>query len=87
MKKRKIDTMQEFEQIVNYYLDNDLPFSLLEEEYDLSLKQRGFMLNRVLDYSGRVDELQSFFEGDINDARNIAGHHFRQRCTQDRNTQ
>lgn len=68
MKKRKIDTMQEFEQIVNYYLDNDLPFSLLEEEYDLSLKQRGFMLNRVLDYSGRVDELQSFFEGDINDA-------------------
>lgn len=68
MKKRKIDTMLEFEQIINYYLDNDLPFSLLEEEYDLSLKQRGFMLNRILDYSGVVEELQKNIDGDINDA-------------------
>lgn len=67
MKKRKIDTMLEFEQIINYYLDNDLPFSLLEEEYDLSLKQRGFMLNRVLDYSSRIEKLQENIEGDISE--------------------
>lgn len=68
MKKRKIETMLEFEQLINYYLDNDLPFSLLEEEYDLSLRQRGLMLNRILDYSGTVEELQNNIDGEITDS-------------------
>ncbi len=68
MEKRKVETMLEFEQLINYYLSNDLPFSLLEEEYELSLKQRGFMLNRILDYAGKLDELEDTFTSDISDA-------------------
>lgn len=83
MKKRKIDTMLEFEQIINYYLANDLPFSLLEEEYDLTLKQRDFMLNRILDYSSRVDELSENIEGNISDAYLNLPHHIEEKTPLD----
>lgn len=61
MKKRKIETMLEFEKIVNYYFLNDLPFSLLEEYYELSNKQRGFIVNRVIDYDGRMGQLNDSY--------------------------
>lgn len=47
--------MLEFESVLNYYLTNDIPLVLFDDFYDLNLRQRGFMLNRVYDYTSRED--------------------------------
>lgn len=72
MGKRKFNTMLDLERVINYYLDNDIPFSLLEDEYDLNLQQRGFIINRISDYSGKVEKLSESIDGEIsNDYLNL----------------
>ena len=55
MGKKKVKTMIEFESILNHYLVNNIPLSIMDDLYDLNLRQRGFMLNRVYDYSAKED--------------------------------
>lgn len=67
MAKKKVKTMLEFESLLNHYLTNDIPLALMDDFYELNLRQRGFMLNRVYDYSAKEDMLTSL----VNDEESI----------------
>lgn len=66
MKKRKIKTMLEFESVLNHYLTNDIPLALMDDFYELNLRQRGFMMNRVYDYSSKEDSISDVVNGEEN---------------------
>lgn len=68
MKRKKIKTMLELENILNDYLASNKPLVLLEEEYELTSKQRGFYINRVLAYSIGYDKINEKL-GNIEDVK------------------
>lgn len=66
MKKRKVKTTLEFESILNHYLTNNIPLAIMDDFYELNLRQRGFMLNRVYDYSSKEDSIGSIVNSNEN---------------------
>lgn len=58
--------MLEFENILNHYLTNDIPLALMDDFYELNLRQRGFMMNRIYDYSSKEDSIGEIINADIN---------------------
>lgn len=60
IKKQKIEDKVELENIIEYYLKNDLPFSLLESKYDLTYPQRQLLLIKSIGYTRQSEILDDF---------------------------
>lgn len=60
VKKIKIEDKVDLENIIEYYLKHDLPFSLLEEKYELTYPQRQFLLIKSMGYTRQTEALGDF---------------------------
>lgn len=58
--------MLEFEGVLNHYLTNDIPLALMDDFYELNLRHRGFMMNRVYDYSSKENEISDIVNSEEN---------------------
>lgn len=60
--KKKIDKTVDLEILVDNYLKNDIPLSFIEEEYDLTERQKRKMWKMVEEFEAQVEVLNNQFE-------------------------